>query len=272
MSNSTQQYYGLKELSSVVIRAFTDIKIGNHFFEKGEPILYFEKLQISELTERTKIVSARGGKGNYPLVVWENFGDLSFALTEGVLSKMSFGMLVNSGVFDYEKNEKTIKVPKREQLEIYNNKVQLMEKPLKNNLYIYGIDEQGFVTKRLNNYEINNNEIIFQEKIEEKNAVIDYYYEYTNSYTNYNIGNKKIDGLLSLEGKAYFKNENSGLNQTFLFEIPKMKITSNIDIIMGEKASPNVSVFNIIGLPIKENNQFIVSKMYLLSDDIDATI
>ena len=270
--NNTQQYYGLKELSSVVIRAFTDIKVGNHFFEKGEPILYFEKLQISELSEKTKIVSAKGGKGNYPLVVWENFGDLSFALTEGVLSKMSFGMLVNSGVFDYGKEEKIIKVPKREQLEIYGNQIELTEVPRKENLYIYGIDEQGFVTKRIDKYEIIDKIIMFQEDIEESSVIIDYYYDYTNSYTNYIIGNKKIEGLFSLEGKAYFKNENSGLNQTFLFEIPKMKITSNIDIIMGEKASPNVSVFNIIGLPIKENNQFIVSKMYLLSDDIDATI
>ena len=78
--------------------------------------------------------------------------------------------------------------------------------------------------------------------------------------------------MLSLEGKAYFKDENDGLNKTFLFEIPKMKITSNLDIVMGEKASPTVSVFNIIGLPIKENNQWIVSKMYLLSDDIDNDI
>ena len=51
-----------------------------------------------------------------------------------------------------------------------------------------------------------------------------------------------------------------------------MKITSNLDVIMGEKASPTISVFNIIGLPIRENNQWVVSRMYLLSDDIDNDI
>ena len=86
------------------------------------------------------------------------------------------------------------------------------------------------------------------------------------------IGSEKIDEILCLEGKAYFKDEVTGLNKTFLFEIPKMKITSNLNIVMGEKASPTVSVFNVIGLPIKENNQWIVSKMYLLSDDIDNDI
>ena len=295
MSNSTQEYFGLKELYSVVIRAFTDIKIGNHFFEKGEPILYFEKLQISELTEKGRIISARGGQGNYPHVIWENFGDLSFALTEGVLSKMSFGMLASTGVFDYKENERVINVPKKEQVIVSNNKVTLMEKPLEEKIYIYKIDEQGFMTDRIKNFEIKDifdkaglnyiclagdylsryekvKEIIFKENYDEQEIIVDYYYKYTKAYTNYTLGNKRIDGLLSLEGKAYFKDENNGLNQTFLFEIPKMKITSNIDIIMGEKASPNVSVFNVIGLPIKENNQFVVSKMYLLSDDIDATI
>lgn len=272
MSNSTQEYFGLKELYSVVIRAFTDIKIGNHFFEKGEPILYFEKLQISELTEKGRIISARGGQGNYPHVVWENFGDLSFALTEGVLSKMSFGMLASTGVFDYKENERVINVPKKEQVVVSGNRVTLMEKPLKEKIYIYKIDEQGFMTDRIKDFEIKDKEIIFKENYDEQEIIADYYYKYTKAYTNYTLGNKRIDGLLSLEGKAYFKDENNGLNQTFLFEIPKMKITSNIDIIMGEKASPNVSVFNVIGLPIKENNQFVVSKMYLLSDDIDATI
>jgi hypothetical protein len=269
---STQEYFGLKELHSVVIRAYTDIMIGNHFFEKGEPILYFEKLQISELSEKGRISSARGGIGNYPLVVWENFGDLSFALKEGVMSKISFGMLANTGIFDYSEEEKVINVPKREQVEVYNNSITLMEKPLNEKLYIYKINEQGFSSDRIKDYKLNNNKIEFENLEDNTNLLVDYYYEYKNSYTNYNIGNKRIDGLLSLEGKAYFKDENSGLNKTFLFEIPKMKITSNIDIIMGEKASPNVSVFNVIGLPIKENNQFIVSKMYLLSDDIDATI
>ena len=51
-----------------------------------------------------------------------------------------------------------------------------------------------------------------------------------------------------------------------------MKITSNLDVIMGEKASPTVSVFNIIGLPIKENGQWVVSKMDLLNEDIDNDI
>ena len=94
---NTQQYFGLKELNSVVIRAYKDTYIGSKFYREGEPILYFEKVQISELQENTKIIMARGGQGNYPHVVWENFGDFRFKMSEGVLSKTSFSILANSG-------------------------------------------------------------------------------------------------------------------------------------------------------------------------------
>ena len=43
---NTQQYFGLKELNSVVIRAYKDVVIGNREFQEGEPILYFEKVAI----------------------------------------------------------------------------------------------------------------------------------------------------------------------------------------------------------------------------------
>lgn len=269
---NTQQYFGLKELNSVVIRAYKDTYIGNKFYKEGEPILYFEKVQISELQENTKIVAARGGQGNYPHVIWENFGDFRFRMTEGVLSKTSFSILANSGAVEKEAGEMIKKVPKREILSVYNGKVKTLQNPLKEKLFIYLLDEEGMISSSIDSYSINDNIIEIGEQYDNKEIIVDYYFEYVNRYTNYTIGNKRIDGVLSLEGKAYFKDDTNGLNKTFLFEIPKMKITSNLDIVMGEKASPTVSVFNIIGLPIKENNQWVVSKMYLLNDDIDNDI
>ena len=38
---NTQQYFGLKELNSVVIRAYKNTQIGSKFYKEGEPILYF---------------------------------------------------------------------------------------------------------------------------------------------------------------------------------------------------------------------------------------
>lgn len=270
---NTQEYFGLKELRSVVIRARGPITIGSRQFEDGEPVLYFEKIQISELTEGHKIKAARGGFGNYPHVVWQNFNDMTFQMTEGVLSKMSFSVLTSAGILDKGETEKDIiKVPKRETLTVYNGKVKTLQEPLEEKLFIYVINDDGIITEKVKEYNLFKDTIEVSEEYNDKQLIVDYYFNYTNTYSQYILGSKRIDGLLSLEGKAYFKDDIHGLQKTFLFEIPKMKITSNLDVIMGEKASPAVSVFNIVGLPIKENNQWVISKMSLLSDDIDNDI
>ena len=270
---STQRYNGLKELSSVVIKAYSDITIGNRKFSAGEPILYFEKVQVSELSEGSTVVAARGGWGNYPHVVWENFNGFGFTLTEGVLSTMSLGVLINTGVFDYEAGEKILKIPRREKLEVSNGLVTAKYQPLEDKFFCYTLDDNGFVDKKIENYTINNDKTIdVGTMYNDEYILIDYYFNYEKEYTKYSVGNKRLDGFLSLEGKAYLKDENYGVNRTFFFEIPKMKITSNLDIIMGEKASPTISVFNVIGVPIKENNQWVVSRMYLLDEDIDSDI
>lgn len=270
---NTQEYFGLKELRSVVIRARGPMTIGSRAFEDGEPVLYFEKIQIANLSEGSKVVAARGGFGNYPHVVWQNFNDLSFKMTEGVLSKMSFSILSSAGLLEKgEKEEDIIKVPKRQTLTVYNNKVETSEEPLEEKLFIYLLNNDGTIKERIKNFTLFGNTIEFEEGYEDEQVLVDYYFNYTHSYSEYILGNKRIDGLLTLEGKAYFKDDINGLNKTFLFEIPKMKITSNLNVIMGEKASPTVSVFNVIGLPIKENGQWVVSKMDLLSSDIDSDI
>ena len=270
---NTQEYFGLKELRSVVIRAREDIKIGNRTFEAGEPVLYFEKVQIAKLQEGNKITTARGGYGNYPKVIWQSFNDLTFTMTEGVLSKTSFSVLSNAEMFEKgEESTDVIKVPKRERVEIYNGTIKVLREPLKEKIFIYLVDDDGIITDKITNYSILGDTIKVDAKYEGKIAIIDYYFNYENKYSQYVLGSKRIDSLFSLEGKAYFKDDKHGLNKTFLFEIPKMKITSNLDVIMGEKADPTVSVFNIVGIPIKENNQWVVSKMNLLAEDIDSDI
>lgn len=268
----TQEYFGVKELHSVVLRAFDKMTIGNKEFDEGEPILYFEKIQIGQLGEGKIFRAARGGHGNYPHVIWESFTDMKVRLTEGVVSKMGLGILSSTGLLEKEAiEENAIKVPKRETLEVQEGKVTTMQEPLEEKIFIY-ILENGIITKRIKDFNIFENIIEIGEEYNGESIIVDYYFNYKNSYNQYIFGSKRIDGLLSLEGKAYFKDDINGLDRTFLFEMPKIKITSNLEMKIGEQASPMMSVFDIVGLPIKENGQWVISKMNLLDDDIDADI
>jgi hypothetical protein len=76
-----------------------------------------------------------------------------------------------------------------------------------------------------------------------------------------------------LEAKFYSKDENEGINYTNVMYMPKVRVVSNINLRLGERADPTVSTFNIIGLPenVGSNKDLIVD-MIRLSQDIDTDV
>jgi|LSQX01.1.fsa_nt_gb hypothetical protein len=86
------QQFGIKDLENIVIKAVTPFKFGARSIAEGEPVLYFDKIQLSQLTQAMSLVVARGGKGNQSHVIWERPGDTTFQLTAGVLTEIGFGL------------------------------------------------------------------------------------------------------------------------------------------------------------------------------------
>jgi len=79
--------------------------------------------------------------------------------------------------------------------------------------------------------------------------VIDYYYQYEDEALIYSVKKDRFNNLFTLEAKFYSKDENEGQNYTNVLYMPKVRIVSNINLRLGERADPTVSTFNIIGLP-----------------------
>ena len=76
-----------------------------------------------------------------------------------------------------------------------------------------------------------------------------------------------------LEGKFYTKDENDGLNTTNVLTMPKVRVMSNINLRLGERVDPTISVFNIIAMPNKtEMSKDLIMDITRLSNDIDADI
>ena len=66
------QYFGTKELYEVVLRAKVPMRFGSRQLEEGEPVLYFENVTMSVLSEKNSPIMARGGWSNLPRVIWED--------------------------------------------------------------------------------------------------------------------------------------------------------------------------------------------------------
>ena len=107
------QYFGVKELYEVVLRAKVPMKFGDREIEEGEPVLYFENISMAMLSEQNSPIMARGGWANLPRVIWEDRSEVVFTLSEGVMSSISMGILLGSNVVNATK-DRALNVSKRE--------------------------------------------------------------------------------------------------------------------------------------------------------------
>lgn len=289
------QYYGIKELYQVVLKAKQPMHFGSRYIEAEEPVLYFQHINISLLSQQNRTIMARGGWANLPHVVWEDRSEVTFSLSEGVLSSVGMGILLGANVAE-SMGEKELLVRRREGPFDLDSTgcVQLKDWPVtadkkKTFIYKYARDniQQKVYGKRIlgrHNPLYGDQEIpciqIYQDKALTQQAdinaqyVIEYYYEYPEKALIYRIQKERFNGLFTLEGKFYSKDENEGINYTNLIYMPKVRVVSNINLRLGEKADPTMSVFNIIGMPenMGTNKEGLILEITRLSSDIDSDI
>ena len=283
----TDQYFGIKELYEVVLKAKVPMQFGSRRLEVGEPVLYFENIEMSMLTERSTPVMARGGWSNMPRVIWEDRSEVTFSLKEGVMSSISMGILLSANMGEKREQDK-LYVSKREgpfELD-ENNGFILQHEPIyppEKKVFIYeyerDVAQKKVYGERDSQYDKTSitGEVLPFIRIKNadvtKRYIVDYYYEYKDKALIYMIQKERFNGLFTLEGKFYSKDENEGINYTNLIYMPKVRVVSDINLRLGERADPTTSVFNIVGMPEKtdDSNNLIV-KIVRLDKDIDADI
>ena len=285
------EYFGVKELYEVVLRAKVPMQFGSRYIEQDEPVLYFENISLAMMKESSHPIIARGGWANQPQVIWENRDEVHFQLSEGVMSAISMSILLSANVTEQGKTEPLL-VQKREgPYDVDDNsRVYLEHWPVgldqkKTFIFEYArnVAQKKIYGKRIVGIvdPLDGSEKPCLELYEDKNLtqladidkkyVIDYYYEYEETALIYMIQKERFNGLFTLEGKFYSKDENDGINYTNLIYMPKVRVVSDINLRLGERADPTVSVFNIIGLPenISSNKKSVVAEIIKLSSDIE---
>ena len=235
---------------------------------------------------------ARGGWANQPHVIWEDRSEIEFSMQEGVMSSVSMGILLSANVLQKGEDEH-LYVPKREgpfePLNLNNNSViyithQPVQYPAKK-LFILEYDRD--VAQRKIYCTCGKPDILGRVPLtlyEDKNCttpadntkqyLVDYYYEYENDALIYSLQKERFNGLFTLEGKFYSKDENEGKNYTNIMYMPKVRVVSDINLRLGERANPTMSVFNIIGMPenMGGNKKGLIMEITRLDSDIDGTI
>lgn len=285
------QYFGHKELYEVVLRAKNPMQFGNRYIEAEEPVLYFDNINMSLLTEQNKPVFARGGWANMPRVIWDERSEVQFQIIDGVMSQIGMSILLGANVASKQIN-KPLYINKREgPFTMINGCIDLQHRPVEPNIKktfifdydrdaiqekIYGKRIEGIIDgfgNPVNRIELYKDKNLTTPAENNRKYMVDYYYEYEDEALIYTVQKERFNGLFTLEAKFYSKDENEGQNYTNVLWMPKVRIVSNIDLRLGERADPTVSTFNIIGLPETVGDyKNLIMDITRLNTDIDADI
>ena len=276
------------------------MNFGERYIEADEPVLYFDHIAMSMLSEQNRAIFARGGWENQPKVIWQDRSEVRFQMTQGVVSQFGLGVLLGTKVA-VKGTEKPILIHKKEgpfQFDIGETvpRIYLEHWPVDSSVkktFIFDYDrdsvQRKIYGKRITGQykdplqpdketpciELYDTKDLNPEKMAstDRKYVVDYYYEYGKEVLSYTLKKERFNGLFTLEGKFYSKDENEGMNYTNILYMPKVRIVSDINLRLGERADPTVSAFDIIGLPeTVGDEQNLIVEIQHLGEDLDADI
>ena len=256
--------FGMQELYFVQLKSTYPIEIKGIQYAAGEVVAAFDKIQIANFSDISKEVAAQGGYQNRKLVVWDRTEGVNLMFTQGVFSKTQLGLMHNARVLSINEG-KRIRIAQRDELETDSEgKITLTHVPIDSWIFVYN-KETG---EKLTDLSMVDAQTI-QTPLIYKEVVVDYEYGYDNGADVELIGEEIFDGFLTLEGRSRIKDDITGETHTAIIYIPKLKITSDFNLTLGQNAQPMVGKFKGTALSVGGRKTSKALEIYFLDEDID---
>ena len=257
--------FSFKDFENVRLKATYKIEIGDRIIEPGETIAVFNKIQIAQILDNIRRVSAHGGYGDRDRVFWTTTKNEQIDFAQGVFSPVDFALMTNSRLIEYT-GDSPLLITNQEYLESDGEGYfELKEIPVKN-LWIYNkatgekIDRYGIMDQ------------VIQIETPYLDVIVIYDYNYKGGVKEYQLGQELVKGFLELEGRTRVKDDTTGQVVTGILRIPKLRLMSNLSIRLGAQATPVVGNFSALAVPVGPRENSYVSEFYLLDDDIDSDL
>lgn len=256
--------FGLQELYSVQIKSTYPIEVKGKEIAAGEVIAAFDKVQIANFQEIHKEVAAQGGYQNRKLVIWNRTEGVNLIFTRGIFSKTQLALMNNSHLIKLNENQR-IRIAQRDELETDSEgKITLTHVPIDSWIFVYN-KETGEKLTGLSMVD----EKTLQTSLVYKDVIVDYEYGYDNGIDVSFIGEDIFEGYVTLEGRTRIKDDITGETHTAIIYIPKLKITSDFNLTLGQNAQPVVGKFSGTALSVGNEKQLRALEIYFLDEDID---
>lgn len=256
--------FGLQELYFVQLKSTYPIEIKGKEFAAGEVVAAFDKILIANFQDIHREAAAQGGYQNRKLVIWNRTEGVDLIFTQGIFSKTQMGLMNNMQLISLNENQ-VVRIAQRDELETDDEgKITLTHVPINSWIFVYN-KETG---EKLTSISMISEDTI-QTPLIYKDVIVDYEYGYNNGVDVSFIGEDIFDGFLSLEGRTRIKDDETGETHTAIIYIPKLKITSDFNLTLGQNAQPVVGKFKATALATGERKQSKALEIYFLNEDID---
>lgn len=233
--------YGIKEVADVTFYKINDDGTA------GAPVLYLDTLKVSTIEQTAENTSARGGKGNPELIMWDYGKEITVTLEDALFSAKSMAMMYGVDMEDeqaFAEETKVLKTWKKSQI---------------------GADGKFYI----NGQEVTPTEVKYYmaDGSEGSNEAFDYA---TGTITvagqKIVISSDRFPGTYYVTGDTYARSETTGEDEFFQFIIPKAKMQSEVTLTMEAEGDP--STFNMTLKVLRpEDGDMMKLVKYSLSQD-----
>ena len=214
--------YGIKEVADV-----TFYKIdpdGN----PTTPVLYLDTLKVSTIEQTAENTSARGGKGNPELIMWDYGKEITVTLEDALFSAKSMAIMYGAVDADGDavlgSEDLTIRKTVRK-AQVVEGKVSINGTAvvIPGDASYYKADGS---TGDASNYDY----VTFELSVDGSEIV---------------ISSDKFPGTYYVTGDTYARSETTGQDEFFQFILPKAKITSEVTLTMEAEGDPSTFSMNL---------------------------
>ena len=195
--------------------------------EAGAPVLYLDTLKVSTIEQTAESTSARGGKGNPELIMWDYGKEITVTLEDALFSAKSMALMYGvdiNNTSDFGQETTILKTVKPSQVSSDGSKIT--------------INGQNFtVSGSVTYYDENGSSTTNKASAAYATAKI------TVSGQKIVISSDKFPKTYYITGDTYARSEATGKDEFFQFIIPKAKMQSEVTLTMEAEGDP--STFNM---------------------------
>ena len=231
--------YGIKEVADVT---FYELDSEG---KPGAPVLYLDTLKVSTIEQTAENTSARGGKGNPELIMWDYGKEITVTLEDALFSAKSMAMMYGVDMEDeqaFAEETKVLKTWKKSQI---------------------GDDKKFYI----NGQEVTPANVKYYKADGTDGTETEFAYvtgEITVAGQKIVISSDKFPGTYYVTGDTYARSETTGEDEFFQFIIPKAKMQSEVTLTMEAEGDP--STFNMTLKVLRpENGDMMKLVKYSLS-------